>query len=398
MNQLLPLFLAAGLPLLACVLLFWRIQSKRALCRTFLGAMAKKFGEAGAEAVGPDRYRFEGRVFRLEADINPLLSARMSLRLSTYCDTLHEFELKAAENVPLPRIPDDPFYSRFHLDGRPTPELLEYLRAVRETLEPVFPGRWTAFSKFFVEVILSGNRFDHRGWTADEVRADLRTLGSLASVPLARVSKGGIFTHRRAWEKDIPEWHWKPAQLNALPEGARRECVSYWRENSYLNDGLVQLFWRLAGGRRVFVLTDQRDLDFLEHAFGKGGTFHGSLFETSDPRYLAAADQMLDGEFFGGILVADDVPPGFEDVKRYRFHDAAVAALPGVHFYARRLFDDEFSWFSGEYEILSTKLGEDEIRGALDALAFERRADLRDLDRRFSFKLIRDELKLEMTV
>jgi hypothetical protein len=195
----------------------------------------------------------------------------------------------------------------------------------------------------------------------------------------------------------VPQWHWRVDQRAALPESVRREAVSYWRENSYLNDGLVRLFERLAGGRRMFVLTAAEHLDFLELAFGKPVRRHGALVEVDDPRMLVAADQYLDGEFFAGLLVADGVPAGFEHVPRHAFHDAAVAALPRVYFYARRLFDDEFSWFSGEYEILSMRLAEDEVRKALDVLAFELHADLKDIDRRFSFKLIRDELKLEMT-
>src|SRR6185436_11846842 len=105
------------------------------------------------------------------------------------------------------------------------------------------------------------------------------------------------------------------------------------------------------------------------------------------PELPVAADLHSDGEFFGGLLVARELPPGFEKkLPRIRFHDAAINAFRKVDFYARRLYDDEFSWFSGEYEIVS--VAPLDVRGALSRIATEIGAQVMDIDRRFHKRIV----------
>jgi len=72
------------------------------------------------------------------------------------------------------------------------------------------------------------------------------------------------------------------------------------------------------------------------------------------PEMPVAADLRTDGDFFRGASGRERTPDGFEreGMPRTKFHDAAIKVLRKVDFYARRLYDDEFSWFSGEYEII----------------------------------------------
>jgi hypothetical protein len=81
----------------------------------------------------------------------------------------------------------------------------------------------------------------------------------------------------------------------------------------------------------------------------------------------------------------------FAAETRFRFHDAAIYLLPRLEFYARRLYDDEFSWFSGEYEIVSARLEEDAVRAALEEVAKEFGASVKTIERPFSFKLLKDD-------
>ena len=53
---------------------------------------------------------------------------------------------------------------------------------------------------------------------------------------------------------------------------------------------------------------------------------------------------------------------------------------------ARRLYDDEFSWFSGEYEIISVMPLD--VRGTISRIATEIGAQVMDIDRRFHKRLV----------
>lgn len=142
-------------------------------------------------------------------------------------------------------------------------------------------------------------------------------------------------------------------------------------------------------------LTPAESLSFIEEGFGKPAAVQGHLVELA-PDMAVAADQYLDGEFFSGLLVPlpgeeAAVRERFARETRFRFHDAAVDLLPRLAFYARRLYDDEFSWFSGEYEIVSAHLDDSAVRAALEETAAESGATVKEIERPFSFKLLRDD-------
>ena len=112
------------------------------------------------------------------------------------------------------------------------------------------------------------------------------------------------------------------------------------------------------------------------------------MLELQNPDMPVAADLLTDGEFFGGLLVAKDLPEGFESeqMPKVGFHDAAIKAFRKCDFYARRLFDDEFSWFSGEYEIVSARPLD--VRGVLSRIATDIGAQVMDIDRRFNKRIV----------
>ena len=64
----------------------------------------------------------------------------------------------------------------------------------------------------------------------------------------------------------------------------------------------------------------------------------------------------------------------------------AIQAFRKCDFYARRLFDDEFCWFSGEYEIVSA--APLDVRGTIARIASEIGAQVMDIDRRFHKRLV----------
>jgi hypothetical protein len=383
-----------GLPALAGLAIWLRIRAKRAALDKFLSSFDRRM-----EMVGDRRFRWNGRTYRLDASLNPLFSGSFGLRLSTFCDSVLEFEIRRARNVPvtLPEaIRADPLFQGCALDAPSAEEPARYLKEVREALARSFPERWGAFSKMHCELVLSANRFQAEGWDDAALLGDLETLASLARVPAWREPRGGTWTYRSGFERGIAEWHWKPDQRARLPEGTRRWCVSCWSDNAYLNRPLVRFLRTLAGPAAALWLTPAKELGFLEEGFGRPAEVRGSLVDLEPPEMAVAADQYLDGEFFAGFLAAppEEAAPvrdRFATETRFRFHDAAIDLLPRLRFYARRLYDDEFSWFSGEYEIVSAELEEGEVRGALESIAKEFGATVKEIDRPFSFKLLKDD-------
>ena len=394
MSGALFLLLILGIPLAAALAVVLRIRSKRDARDRFLASLAPRLAAIGAERLEDGRLRWGGRTFRFSADINPLFSSSFDLRLSTYCDSVLEFEIRRARNVPVP-LPEplrsDPLFRGCALDAPSADEPARYLKAVRDKLAASFPKRWAAFSKMHCELVLSANRFAPESW---EAQGDLEALASMAAVPAWREPKGGTWTYRTGFESRIAEWHWKPEQRARLPEGTRRWLVSAWVDNAYLNRPLVRFFRRLAGN--ALWLTPSEQLEFLQEGFGRPAEVRGYLVELDPPEMAVAADQYLDGEFFAGLLAP---LPGEEEAvrarmaaeTRFRFHDAAIDLLPRLKFYARRLYDDEFSWFSGEYEIVSATLNEGAVRAAIEETAKEFEATVKEIERPFSFKLLRDD-------
>jgi hypothetical protein len=204
-----------------------------------------------------------------------------------------------------------------------------------------------------------------------------------------------VWTIREGFEPHPAVFHWKPEQRAALPEGAKRWCVSAWYDNSYLNLPLARLLWTLAAGRPACFVTAVWSLDFLVHGFGEPAAVIGRVARLPRPEMAVAADQFLDGEFFAHF-VAGEPESAFNGALKVYFHDIAIAQLPAARFIARRLYDDEFSWFSGEVEIVSTQLTDDEVRGAFAKLAEEYGARVVEIERPFSFKLLKED-RLEVT-
>src|SRR5688572_15392185 len=264
MSGALVLLLILVIPLAAAVAVILRIRIKRAARDRFVANLRARLAELGAESFEDGRLRYGGRTFRFAADINPLFSSSFDLRLSTFCDSVLEFEIRRARHVPdLPEpLRGDPLFRGCALDAPSAAEPAAYLKAVREKLAGAFPRRWAAFSKMQCELVLSANRF--QSWEGADARGDLETLAALAAVPAWRQPRGGTWTYREGFEPRLAEWHWKPDQRARLPEGARRWLVSAWSDNAYLNRPLVRFFRRLAGPDPALWLTHIEGLSFLE--------------------------------------------------------------------------------------------------------------------------------------
>lgn len=350
MLPLIALVLMVGLPLLATAVVMLRIRAKERGRDSRLEALAADLRQRGAEPLGDGHYRLKGRVVKVECSTNPLFSSAFTWRLSAYSNTVHEFELKRGKPV--------------------APEF--------EAFMPLLE-RWDSAGKMFVECYAAGPSLH---------LDDLQKLQELAALPLSKSCRGGTFTIREGFERDVPQWHWRHDQRRSLIQGTQRWCVSYWKGDPYLNPGLLRLFEELAAGNRMFYLSDAEDLSFLEHAFDRRdfGCW-GALVEVKSPVVALAADLHLDGAFMGGLFAADDLPPGFDGkIPRYRFHDEALRAVRWVRFYVRRLMDGEASWYGGEYEILS--LQPLDVRGAVAKVAAEFGAQVMELDRRFHKRIV----------
>lgn len=340
----------------AAILLVWRrIKWKEKAMSAFFWEVQKVIVSDGFEPLGWGKYRKEGGGFKFDLSTNPLFARGFTLRLAAWSGTLHEFEL---------------------MRGRPVPEEFQAFAPLLE--------RWETAGKMFSEVYAAG--------VVDQppLLSDVQALARLARTPVSKSWKGGIFTIREGFEKDVPQWHWRHDQRPKLPKDVRRFCVSYWTGSPLLNPPLVRLFTELAEGSPMYYLSDTEDLSFLELAFERRDiACWGALLELKNPDMPVATDLHTDGGFFGGLLVAKDLPEGFEreGMPRRLFHDAAIKVFRKCFFYARRLWDDEFSWYSGEYEILSAyPLG---VREKLAKIASGMGAQVMEIDRRFHKRLVK---------
>ncbi len=356
MPVVLPvLAVLVGLPLLAGFLLWLRLRAKERLLDARFWEIQKSLQAAGANPIDRGIYVVGGRGARLELHTNPLLSRRFTVRLAVSSDTIHEFELKRGAAVPK-----------------------EF-----ESFAPLL-SRWDSAGKMFTECYAAGVTSE------TDLSQDLRKLVELAKLPLAKEYRGGTFTIREGFEKDVPQWHWRHDLRPRLPPNVRRWCVSYWADSPLLNPPLARLLFELAGDARKLFLTDTEDLRFLEAAYPRRDiACWGAIVELMRPDLLVAADLHTDGGFFGGMLAARDVPDGFETegMPARLFHEAALRVFRKCHFYARRLLDDENSWWSGEYEILSAY--ELDVRGPLGRIAGEMGAQVMEIDRRFHKRLVK---------
>lgn len=341
-------------PGLVFATVFFRIRVKNKLMEKFLWDVRNHLRESGFEPVGDDIFRKDGRGAKVEISLNPLFGSGFTLRLAAWSNTIHEFELRR---------------------GKPVPAEFEAFKPLLE--------RWDTAGKMFVDCYAAGVTTDCR------VSADLARLMELAKLPLTKTYKGGTFTYREGFEEKVPQWHWRHDQRPKLPKDIHRYCFSYWHEGPLLNPVVMRVLWELSQGSHRYIISDTEDLRFLEYAFERRDiACWGALLELMKPEMPVAADLRTDGEFFGGLLVAKDLPDGFEreGMPRTKFHDAAIKVIRKVDFYSRRLFDDEFSWFSGEYEIVS--VAPLDVRGTLAKIATEMGAQVMDIDRRFHKRLV----------
>lgn len=354
MPALIAALVLVGLPALAIALVALRIRAKERRRESYLRAVGENLAAAGAERLPDGCYRWRDRVLKVEASLNPLFGAGFTARLAAWSDTIHDVELRR---------------------GRPVPEEFSAFAPLLE--------RWESAGKMFLECYAAGVTLETR------VAEDARALAALAARPLERSWRGGIFTIREGFERDLPAGHWRYDLRRRLPRETRRWGVSYYLDGPLLNLPLAGLFSELAGSARTFVLTDVEELAFLGYAYGEGAAIRrGALVEIHRPDAAAAADLHTDGEFFGALLAAPEIPPGFEaPVPRHRFLEKIAEALPAVRLAVRRLYDEQAGWFSGEYEILSVHPLD--VRGALGKLAARLGAPVLELEGRFHRRLVR---------
>lgn len=365
---------------------------------TFLRQVHELLRKLGARPVD-DAWEFEGRRYRLRVEPPTMFEGSLFVSIGLYTPYVDEFMIRHARGIAVeinPRLRADPLYRDYVPDGELRPELEEWLLRpeTRAILQKALHGRWRTFGKRAVELYFADNVFHHEALDQTELLLALRAL-RLLDTPVSFRPHGGLLTIRFGFEPDVPPWHWQPEQIRTLPPGLTRAAVSAYYKNPYLNAPLVDLLYALAGDRHTAFLFPRCDLAFLEHALGKTFEYRDALFVTRDSVAPVAADLYLDGGFFHGFLAFSD-PPGeiaeeFRDIGRARFHEIAVELLPRLHLYVRRLFDDEASWYSGEYEILSTRLSDQHVLSAVESVASKYGARVVRLDRRFNIKLFRDE-------
>jgi hypothetical protein len=348
---LLVLFVVPGL----LGLTIWlRLRAKEKRLAKYLDLARDELSAAGAEPLGEGYFRWNERAGKIDATTNPLFGRGFSVRVAAWSDTIHEFELKR---------------------GRPVPAEFERFKPLLE--------RWDSAGKMFSECYAAGVTEDPR------VSATFRTLLDLSAVPLSKTWRGGTFTYREGFEEKVPQWHWRHDQRPRLPKDVKRYCFSYWQDGPLLNPVIIRVLWELSASSHRYFITPVEDLRFLDYGFSRRDlACRGALVELMKPDMPVAADLLTDGEFFGGLLAAKELPPGFESAQmpKVRFHDAAVKVLRKCDFYARRLFDDEFAWFSGEYEIVSAYPLD--VRGTLAKVAAEVGGQVMDIDRRFHKRIV----------
>jgi hypothetical protein len=355
MSPVVPVLLAIiGIPALALGVVWYRLRVKERRLDKYLVAAREDLRAAGAAPLDGGYFQWNGRAGKLEASTNPLFGRGYTVRVAAWSDTIHEFELKRGKPVP-------PEFERFR---------------------PLL-ARWDSAGKMFTECYAAGVTDD------PHISSTFRTLLDLSTVPLSKSWKGGTFTYREGFEDKVPQWHWRHDIRPKLPKNVNRFCFSYWQDGPLLNPVILRVLWELSSASHRYIITDTKDLRFLDYGFShRDIACWGTLVELMKPDMPVAADLLTDGEFFGGMLVAKDLPPGFESrsMPRVEFHEAAVKVLRRCDFYARRLYDDEFSWFSGEYEIVSAVPMD--VRGTIAKIAKEIGSPVMDIDRRFNKRIV----------
>ena len=342
------------LPALVFGIVWLRIRLKEKKLHAYLDKARDEMKAAGIEPLGDGTFRCDGRGGKVEATTNPLFARGFSVRVAAWSDTIHEQELRR---------------------GKPVPAEFERFKPLLQ--------KWDSAGKMFTECYAAGVTDD------PTLSTTFKQLLELSKVPISKTYRGGTFTFREGFEATVPQWHWRHDQRPRLPKDVNRYCFSYWNDSPLLNPLILRVLWDLSRDSRRFFISSTEDLRFLEYGFNRRDFARwGALLELQNPDMPVAADLLTDGEFFGGLLVAKDLPEGFESeqMPKVGFHDAAIKAFRKCDFYARRLFDDEFSWFSGEYEIVSARPLD--VRGVLSRIATDIGAQVMDIDRRFNKRIV----------
>lgn len=351
--------LAVVLTVLLPALVLWlgwrRYRAKIRRMNGFTFEVQDSLVAAGFTAIG-EGYLHDGwKGLRFELHPNPLFRAGYTLRIGAFSDTLHDLEFRRGRPVPKEHAGFAPLLERWESCGKHDLEL--WMAAVVEKAD---------------------------------VGADARKLWELARTPIEKTFKGGTITIREGFEADCPQNHWRHDLRAKLPKNARRFCVSYWQDDPLLTLPMARFLYDLAGESRVFTFNDTDDLRFLEMSFERRDiAVWGTMVELKKPELLAAADRHTDGGFFGGCLAARELPKELdgETIPKFRWHEAALKVWRKCDFYARRLYDFENAWYSGEYEILTVYPLD--VRGAVDRMAQSLGAQVMEIDRRFHKRLVK---------
>lgn len=366
-------------------------HERRALLARLDGAMAG----LGAERLGDGLHRWNGRAYTIHADATPLLKRELSLRLAALAPGTAELELRRARNVPSEAAAalGDP-YRGFVAQAPAGTDAAAFLMRpeVAGALGAVMPGRWDAFSVHIVERVLYSNLIPHASYDAAELRRDLEALAAIGGATAERDDRPARVTLRHGIEPDVPGWHWTPADRMQWGERLSRSCVSAWTGTPHLNPALLELFRRLAGPARLMVLMNRPLPEEVRLAYGAAAPAADGLVAEGGEAAWVAADHFTDAAFFGGLLAADeavvaDLRARFSAHAAWEHHRAALEMLDRCRFYVRRLRDDEDSWYSGEYEILSARLSHEQVAAEVGRMG----GRLIRLERPFSHKLFRDD-------
>lgn len=385
---------------------FARGAVKRRRLAATLARLRGEIAARGAEPVDDERFRWKGRVYRLTGNINPLFGANLSLRLSLYAPGDIEFQMKRAAHVPAPPQPglaSDEFYRAFAFEGTVTPEVERFLldERVKAALLDRLGRSWEAYSQFYVERVLFQNAFDYREYDGEALLFDLAALETLAAVPLGRRFEGGTWTIRHGFEERPWPWHWRPEQRLLLPPKLVRFLVSAYAGHPFVTAPLWEFLRELAGPDDLAILTDDAPPE-LAFTFPSGHHADDTRVYVEDPQVVAGLDPFTDGRFVQAIVAVprsgrEMLARAYRGAARRDFHDISLGLLDKLAFYVRRLYDDEFSWLSGEYEVLTTQRTLDRCERGARAVAERHRAKVVEITQPFLPKLLKSD-RLEVTV
>lgn len=382
-----------GFLVLGLLALVARLRASLASAEGGRRAIESLLEEIGAKRLDEETWEWNGRRYRVDCELPGLAGGPARVRLALYTPRSGQLTVSRASGLPVrfsPKLGAHPFYREYWIEGVPQSAIEEFLLQpdVAALLSHLLPGRWKSFGKRVVELYLAGNEQDPSNWTREEIQAALVTLARLDQP--WRDPNPRVITFRSGFEEDLLPWHWTGEQVASLPEETRRIVISLYEGGPLLNEGLVRIFQELGGGPGVF-LTPAGDLFFLRHAFGDCFEREGRVFRSSIPAVPAAADAYLEGKFFGGFAAVSQAPKRWRTLAPHEFDRALREHLSEARLIARRLWDEEGAWYSGEYELLTVRMTDEEILGGLERAATALGARIVEIESRFHPKMFRDE-------